>query len=109
MTLLAHIHGALHAKKFERARMLTLLGVGAAEQFSLDENWATAWRLTGLETPNWTEWAHQNLGQIRKEYSRSRAVDKMWVAAVIAEQKDDDYLMKRRGHHGKPADKGNRD
>ena len=59
--LLAHIHTALAKREHERARLLTLLGLAAAEQSCLDQNWKTAWKLTGLEGPPFQEWSQQPL------------------------------------------------
>lgn len=33
---------------------------------------------------------------VRKEYSKSRLADNQWVAAVIADLKNEDFLVKRR-------------
>ncbi|CAK0843704.1 unnamed protein product, partial [Prorocentrum cordatum] len=92
---LAHIHGALRSKKYERARMLTPLGVSAAGQVSRDEKWQAAQRPAGLETPSWAERLCQNVCQLCGERSRARTIDKVRVATIVAERKGDDYPIKR--------------
>ena len=81
-----------------------LAGMMAAEQSCLDQHWKTAWRLTGLEAPPWQEWAKLDAGQCRRENHKSKLAEAKWVATIIAELKDEDFLMKRRG--GPPAKGG---
>ena len=95
-TALAHIHAAHMKGQTERARMLTLSTMMACEQAALDGNWKTAWRLTGHEPPPWEKWAALDTAVVRRDTARSRLADSRWLAAVVADMKDDDFLMKRR-------------
>jgi hypothetical protein len=100
--LLCHLHAAQTKGNTEEARLLTMSGLMALDQFSIDGHWETAWRLTGLSEPPWHSWAERNVEELKKEYrGKSQLAEKMWLAALIAESKDDDYLAsKRKGGKG---------
>ena len=93
--------GLLRAKQHEKAHLLLLLGLAAAEQFKLDQNWNTAWRLTHLAQPPFPEWRVRdpNLVQLRQDFAHSRLIHSTWAAAVSAKLKDEEMLVKRRGYH----------
>ena len=75
-----------------------------AEQSSLDGNWKTSWRLMGLENPPWADWNAMDSNSVKRDFSKSRLADNQWLAAVIADMKDEDFLMKRRGKGGGKSD-----
>merc|ERR1712194_528800 len=107
--VMSHIHAALIRGDVARARLLAVGGVMMAEQSTLDANWKTAWRLMGLESPPWHEWSTMDINGLKREYSKSRLADNKWIAAVIADLRDEDFLMKRRGNGGKGPGKGQDD
>ena len=107
LVMLARIHGAHVDGKPELARFLTLATLMAIEQYCLDENWETAWRMTGVEPPPFADWSRQDVAAMRRAFPKSRLAEKTWVAAMVAEIRDDDFLIKRRGKGG--GKKNNKD
>ena len=101
VTIMAEAHRASAQGKHDRARCLLLLGMMAAEQQCLDENWMAAWRLTGLAQPPWAHWSKMDVASIKRDHPRSRMAEATWLGAIIAELKDEDFLIKRRKPKGK--------
>ena len=97
VTLLCLIHHALAEGDVETARFLSIAGVAMVEQSCLDSGWQTAWKLLDLEKPLFEKWQAMNVGAVQKSRTHSKLVEKRWVATIISEAKDDDYLMKKRG------------
>ena len=95
--VLAHIHGCMIRGEEARARLLVLGGLMMAEQSCLDGNWKTAWTMMGIEAPPWQAWSSMDAAAVKREHCRSRLADPAWVATVIADLKDEDFLMQRRG------------
>ena len=56
--------------------------------------------MTGLEPPCFQEWARMEAAPLRRETHKSRLADARWVAALIAEMRDEDFLMKKSGGGG---------
>lgn len=52
--------------------------------------------MVGAEQPPWKEWSTMDVEGIRREHARARLADAQWLAAIIADLKDEDYLVKRR-------------
>ncbi len=50
-----------------------------------------------MEQPDWSGWTRQDAEGLRRVYPNSRLADREWVATIVAELKDEDFLMKRRG------------
>ena len=48
--------GLMRNKQFDQAHLLLLLGLASVEQFKLDQNWQSAWRMTNLPLPPLQEW-----------------------------------------------------
>ena len=99
--LLAHVHSAMFRGDHARARLLVLGGMMMAEQSCLDGNWKTAWKMMGIESPPWQAWTTMDVASVKRETAKSRLADPAWVATVIADLKDEDFLMKRRGNLNK--------
>ena len=76
------------------------MGIMAAEQQCLDENWSVAWRLTALPPPPWAHWGKVDVAAVKRDHPRNRMADPSWVAALVAELKDEDFMVKRRGGKG---------
>ena len=74
-----------------------MAGVMAAEQYTLDDNLQTAWKLTGLDTPPWEAWNQLDVQVLKKGRAKSKIVEAAWIAAIVAGLKDEDFLMKKRG------------
>jgi len=107
--LLGQIHTAAHEKDLDRVRFLSMAGITMAEQFSLDENWQTAWRMFGMAVPPWVDWAQSDAATLRREHAHARTADGRWVSAVVGAFKDEEVLRKKRGKGGgkdKDKDKG---
>ena len=100
LTVLASISEALADGKTDLAQRRCLSGIGAVEQFDLDGNWDTAWKLFDLEPPPFEHWGRMNTEPMKKEYPTARLIPRKWIAALIAELRDEDFLRKRRGGKG---------
>jgi hypothetical protein len=97
VTILCMIHHHLAFDEPETARLLSILGVALAGQASLDQGWHNAWRLYDFDEPPFQSWRQLEAGRIQKLRAHDLLLEKSWLAAVVAEAKDDDYLAKRRG------------
>ncbi|CAE7232920.1 unnamed protein product [Symbiodinium sp. CCMP2456] len=88
----------MKAGQWEKGRLVLTLGLAAVEQYRLDGNWTTAWRLTQLSQPPFSEWRSREpyMSQLRVDHAHSRLVHPTWAAAVIARLKDEEVLVKRR-------------
>jgi hypothetical protein len=91
--------GLMRNKQFDQAHLLLLLGLASVEQFKLDQNWQSAWRMTNLPLPPFQEWRVRDasLAQLRLDHAHSRLVHSTWAAAISARLKDEEVLVKRRG------------
>lgn len=97
MMLLGLIHQAAKKGEQERVRFLALAGLAMGEQFCLDENWGTAWKVFGHHVPPWTSWAQEDVSQLRREHVHSRLMDPRWIGATVGALKDEEVLRKCRG------------
>ena len=99
----------MKAGQWEKGRLVLTLGLAAVEQYRLDGNWTTAWRLTQLSQPPFSEWRSREpyMSQLRVDHAHSRLVHPTWAAAVIARLKDEEVLVKRRRRPdgGRPDDR----
>ena len=89
----------LSAGETAKAHLVLLLLLGAVEQFKLDGAWSSAWRLTHLTLPPFSEWrtkGDQQLAQLRQDHAHTRLCHATWIAAVTAKLKDEEVLTKRR-------------
>ena len=89
----------------DRVRLLLAMGMAAMDQYALDENWTTAWRVTGLPQPPWASWSTMDISAKRSERPHSRLLQPNWMAALVGAMKDEEVLLKRRGGKGKGKDK----
>eukprot|EP00435_Cladocopium_sp_Y103_P043406 s865_g12.t1 len=89
----------LRSRQHDQAHLLLLLGLAAVEQFKLDQNWQSAWRMTNLPLPPFQEWRVRDasIAQLRLDHAHSRLVHSTWAAAISARLKDEEVLVKRRG------------
>ena len=90
----------------KQARLQVLKMLAAIEQFLIDESWTVGSRLTGLEEPPWGHWATQDLGALRRQYVYTRLAESTWVAALINELKEEEWLAKKRGNVNTNKGKG---
>ena len=81
-------------------RRFVLSCIGAIEQYCLDRHWKTAWKLMDLDHPPFESWERMNADCIRSENANTRLASRRWIAALICEMKDDDFLHKQRGQGG---------
>ncbi|CAE7419993.1 BUB3.2 [Symbiodinium sp. KB8] len=98
----AHVHRLLLENKPKQARLQVLRMMASIEQFLIDESWTVAGRMTGMEEPPWGHWATQDLGSLRRQYVYTRLVESTWVAALINELKEEEWLVKKRTGLAKP-------
>jgi len=87
--------------------MLTLGTLMSLDQALLDGHWDIAGKLTGLAVTRWQCWARPEARDSSRA-ARSTLADSTWLAAVIGDLKDDDFIRKFRGPpkgKGKGADK----
>ena len=108
--IFCHIHGALVKGNVDRARMLALGGLMAIDQSLLDTNWHVAGKILGLEQPQWASWSGQDVAALQRANVRSRLLPPNWSAALAAELRDEETLMKARqsGKGGAKGGKGGR-
>ena len=85
-------------------RFLLWAALTVMEQYCLDENWDTAWKMFDLQQPDWTAHHQADLGLFRRESPEAYLLDPAWVSAVVGRIKDEEVLAKRRGGKGKGAD-----
>ena len=104
VSLLAHIHSQLMRGRPDAARLTALLGLASADQYCLDNNWTTAWELTGLRQPPWGAWASADVEAIRRRHVASPLLQPEWAAAYVGKAKDEETLLKRRGGKSKGRD-----
>ena len=97
----------MRAGAHEKAQLVLMLGIAAVEQYRLDGAWTSAWRLTQVTQPPFTEWRNRDaaLWQLKQDHAHSRLVHPTWVAAVIARLKDEETLLKRRARSDEYKDK----
>lgn len=96
----AEILKFLLQNKPKQARLHTLKMLAAFEQFTIDESWVVASRISGSEEPPWGTWANQDLSSLRKQYVYNRLSESTWIAALINELKEEEWLLKKRGGKG---------
>ena len=99
------MHRLLLENKPKQARLQVLRMTASIEQFLIDESWAVAGRLTGMEEPPWGHWATQDVGALRtlrRQYVYTRLAESTWVAALINELKEEEWLVKKRTGLAKP-------
>lgn len=96
----AEILKYLLQNKPKQARLHTLKMLAAFEQFTIDESWVVASRISGSEEPPWGTWANQDLSSPRKQYVYNRLSESTWIAALINELKKEEWLLKKRGGKG---------
>ena len=89
----------MRSKSYDKAQLVLMLTLAAVEQYRLDQNWQSAWRLTHLGLPPFQEWKvrEQSVQQLRLDHAHSRLIHATWAAAITARLKDEGVLMKRRG------------
>jgi len=89
----------MRSKSYDKAQLVLMLTLAAVEQYRLDQNWQSAWRLTHLGLPPFQEWKvrEQSVQQLRLDHAHSRLIHATWAAAITARLKDEEVLMKRRG------------
>ena len=75
MFVLGHSHQALKEQLFDRARFLTMAAISMGDQFSMDENWTTAWKVYGLPPPQWSGWAQADTASLCPDHAHSRLMD----------------------------------
>ncbi|CAE7247502.1 unnamed protein product [Symbiodinium sp. CCMP2592] len=92
----AQTHKLLLENKPKQARLHVLRMMSALEQFLIDENWAVASRITGMEEPPWGHWSTQDLGALRRQYVYTRLSEATWIGALINELKEEEWLVKKR-------------
>lgn len=103
----AEVHRLLLESKPKQARLHVLRMMAALEQFLIDESWVVASRLTCTEEPPWGHWATQDVGAIRRQLVYNRLSESTWVAAVINQLKEEEWLTKKRtGLNAKGNGKG---
>ena len=56
--------------------------------------------------PPWATWAQVDVAALRREHAHARLAEPRWAAAVIAQLKDDEVLMRRRGSQVPRGGKG---
>ncbi len=93
---LAEIHKLLLENKPRQARLQVIKMQAAMEQFLIDESWVVGSRLIGTEEPPWGHWATQDLQALRKQYIYTRLVEATWIASLINQLKEEDWLVKKR-------------
>ena len=94
--LIAHVAASACRDPPDRVRLEALTAMMAIDQALLDGHWQVAWKLTGLNPPPFEEWKRQDVEALRREYTASRLALRRWVAAIGAEFKDEDILLRRR-------------
>lgn len=103
----AEVHRLLLENKPRQARLHVLRMMSSLEQFLIDESWTVASRLTCMEEPPWGHWATQDLGAIRRQFVYNRLSEPTWVAALINQLKEEDWLKKKgQALNLKPPGKG---
>ena len=95
-----------------KAHLVLLLLIAATEQFKLDGTWSSAWRITHLTPPPFSEWrtrGEQHLAQLRLDHPHTRLAHATWLAAIAAKLKDEEVLTKKRfQNQGDPPNKPDR-
>eukprot|EP00438_Fugacium_kawagutii_P004497 Skav200096 [mRNA] locus=scaffold694:326558:340569:- [translate_table: standard] len=89
----------MRSKQHDKAQLVLMLTLAAVEQYRLDQNWQSAWRLTHLGLPPFQEWKvrEHSVQQLRLDHAHSRLIHATWAAAITARLKDEEVLIKRRG------------
>ena len=98
-TVIVKAASMLRAKEVDKAHLILVLALAAIEQAQLDGHWDTAWRLTHLPQPPFSEWKvrEAHLPTLKANAAHSRLLHPTWVAATVARLKDEEVLTKRRG------------
>jgi len=94
---LCNLHRLQVQGKENHARLLTMKLLAAADQFCLDDNWAQAWRQTGLAEPPWAAYNSQDRGSILRSFKHSSLIPPEWMAIYLQATLDDRILLKSRG------------
>ena len=94
---LLEIHRNMIEGRPKLARLNVLRLISAIEQFTLDEGWVVASRLTGTSEPPWGQWSVQDVAALRREYVYSRLAEATWVGSMINEL-EEDWLAKKRNN-----------
>ena len=102
----AEVHRLLLENKPKQARLHVLRMMSALEQFLIDESWVVASRLMCTEEPPWGHWATQDVGAIRRQLVYNRLSESTWVAALINQLKEEEWLTKKRGNLQQPSKGG---
>ena len=97
-------HQALKEQQYDKVRFLSMAAFAMGEQFCVYENWSAAWKVFGLPTPPWSEWAQEDLGALKREHAHSRLIDSRWAGAAVGAFKYEEVLRKRRGKVGGKKD-----
>lgn len=95
---LLEIHKNMIEGRAKLARLNVLRLISAIEQFTLDEGWVVASRLTGTSEPPWGQWSVQDVSALRRAYVYSRLAEATWVGSMINELKEEDWLAKKRNN-----------
>lgn len=101
----AEVHRLLLENKPKQARLHVLRMIAALEQFLIDESWVVASRLMCTEEPPWGHWATQDVAAIRRQLVYDRLSESTWMAALINQLKEEEWLTKKRANLQQP--KGN--
>ena len=101
----AEVHRLLLENKPKQARLHVLRMIAALEQFLIDESWVVASRLMCTEEPPWGHWATQDVAAIRRQLVYNRLSESTWMAALINQLKEEEWLTKKRANLQQP--KGN--
>jgi hypothetical protein len=100
LQLLCHITEAFNQGKQDEGMFLLYASIMMMEQYTLDENWKTAWKMIDLPSPPFDRWQIMDLGQWRRDTAYSSLAEAGWIAAVANRIKDEDVILKRRGKGG---------
>ncbi|CAE7420973.1 unnamed protein product [Symbiodinium necroappetens] len=95
-----------------KAHLVLLLLITATEHFKLDNTWSSAWRITHLTPPPFSDWrtrGEHHLAQLRSDHSHTRLAHATWMAAIAAKLKDEEVLTKKRfQNQGDPPNRPDR-
>lgn len=98
---------ALLQGKQEEGLFLLMSSIMMIEQYTLDENWKTAWKMLDLPVPQFDKGQIVDLGTWRRDTAYSSLAESSWVSAVANRIKDEGVILKRRGKgaaKGKPPE-----
>jgi hypothetical protein len=100
LQLMCLIAEAFNEGKQEEGLWLLYASIMMMDQYSLDENWKTAWKLIDLPSPPFDRWQVADLGQLRRDTAYTSLAEAGWIAAVANRFKEEDVIIKRRGKGG---------